>query len=242
MTALFPEAPCHAAGTNDAQRLVPVDFFHFLLQELFKFSTFALQRQTKPGAFSFDYLVDAREQRRRHGNAKGPGSLHIDDQLVKRRLLDRQIGRPGTFKNFRVNHIRSGVDQRRASRQKTASNVWDGATASHGRAIHCGRISAMPPTATELMRRKELIRSVSSPTFFCPSGRRGFPSTAVLLEYALVYRILIRRASEPAVCLLGGRFTPWRPAMLQDLSTGIRECLQSAEECRRLAKMRVHND
>src|SRR6516164_6478263 len=39
----------------------------------------------------FDHLVGAREQRRRHGEAKRFGSRDIDDQLEFRRLLDWEI-------------------------------------------------------------------------------------------------------------------------------------------------------
>src|SRR6267142_787496 len=41
-----------------------------------------------------DHLVGSGEDRWRHGEAEGLGSLEIDDQLECRRLLDRQIGWP----------------------------------------------------------------------------------------------------------------------------------------------------
>ena len=41
----------------------------------------------------FDDLIGAREQRRRHGQAKRLGGLNVDDQLKFGRLLDGQIGR-----------------------------------------------------------------------------------------------------------------------------------------------------
>jgi len=48
----------------------------------------------------FDHLVGAGDERRRHFEAERPGCPQIDDQLVKRRLLDRQVGGPGAFEDF----------------------------------------------------------------------------------------------------------------------------------------------
>src|SRR6516165_5475312 len=48
---------------------------------------------TPSSAFSFDHLVGASEQRRRHIHAKCPGSLEVNRKLILGRRLDRKIGR-----------------------------------------------------------------------------------------------------------------------------------------------------
>src|SRR5262245_1249609 len=42
-------------------------------------------------AFSLDHLVGGGAERRRHGEAKHPGRLRVDDQLELARLHDRQV-------------------------------------------------------------------------------------------------------------------------------------------------------
>src|SRR5437870_4540640 len=42
---------------------------------------------------SFNHLIDAAEQRERHGEAEGLGGFEVDDQLDLRGLLHRQISR-----------------------------------------------------------------------------------------------------------------------------------------------------
>ena len=49
----------------------------------------------------FDHLVGGGEQRRRHGEAKHPGGLVIDDQLELRRLHDRQVCGLGALEDAR---------------------------------------------------------------------------------------------------------------------------------------------
>ena len=53
----------------------------------------------EPPFTSFDHLVGAGEQRRRHGEAEHPGSLEIDDQLDLGGLLNRQITGLFAFEN-----------------------------------------------------------------------------------------------------------------------------------------------
>jgi hypothetical protein len=53
---------------------------------------------------TFDHLVSAGEQRRRHVKAEYPGGLVVDDQLELGRLHDRQVRGPGAFEDA------SGID------------------------------------------------------------------------------------------------------------------------------------
>jgi hypothetical protein len=46
---------------------------------------------------SFDHLVSAGEQRRRHREAEGLGSSQINDKLELGGTVDRQVGRFGAF-------------------------------------------------------------------------------------------------------------------------------------------------
>ena len=48
---------------------------------------------------SFDHLVGAGEQRRRHCRGRAPGGLVVDDQLELARLHHRQVGGLFTFEN-----------------------------------------------------------------------------------------------------------------------------------------------
>jgi hypothetical protein len=48
----------------------------------------------------FDHLIGASEERRRHGQTECLGRLHVNNQLEFGRLLNRQIGRLGTFEDF----------------------------------------------------------------------------------------------------------------------------------------------
>src|SRR5215831_13195839 len=52
-----------------------------------------LDRTSLRLAHSFDHLVGAGEQRRRHGQAKRLGGLEIDDDLILGRCLHRQVAR-----------------------------------------------------------------------------------------------------------------------------------------------------
>src|SRR6266705_1765138 len=48
---------------------------------------------------SLDHLVRANQDRLRNRDAEGLRRLHVDHQLELRRLLDRNISRPGTLED-----------------------------------------------------------------------------------------------------------------------------------------------
>ena len=73
---------------------------------------------------SFDDLVDAGEDRGRHGQAERLGRLKVDDQLEGRRLLDRQIGRLGALEDL------SGVNAELAIYTGEAGSIADQAADS----------------------------------------------------------------------------------------------------------------
>src|SRR5215813_5363881 len=58
-----------------------------------------MRRSKRHLASLLDNLVGADEQRGRHGETERLGSLHVDDKCELGRLLYRQIGRLGAFKN-----------------------------------------------------------------------------------------------------------------------------------------------
>ena len=59
---------------------------------------------------SFDHLVDAGEERRRHIEAERPGSLEVDDEFVLGRRLHGKVGGLLASKDA-VNVLRCAVKQ-----------------------------------------------------------------------------------------------------------------------------------
>ena len=51
-------------------------------------------------SYSLDQLIGTAEDRLRHGEAERLRGLEVDDQLERRRLLDRQIGRFGAVEDL----------------------------------------------------------------------------------------------------------------------------------------------
>src|SRR5215831_3668327 len=70
-----------------------------------------------PSTPSFDHLLSAGDQHRRHSQAEPPGSLEVDEEVKPGRLLDWQVGGLGPLENP------SGVDAGLAIGIRQASAV-----------------------------------------------------------------------------------------------------------------------
>src|SRR5262249_8669416 len=74
-------------------------------------------RLSQQHSCSFDHLVGAGEQRRRHCEAKHPGCLRVNYQLELGRLHDRQLGRLRAFEDA------AGVDPELTKGTRKARSV-----------------------------------------------------------------------------------------------------------------------
>jgi hypothetical protein len=84
---------CAAPRTPVGHRVRSEKCCHELTSQTIQFLDGRYQTVMFLRTASFDHLVGAAEQWKRHGDAKGFGCLEVDKQLDFRDLLDRQVGR-----------------------------------------------------------------------------------------------------------------------------------------------------
>src|SRR5947199_129509 len=92
----------HAIAVYASQPLSPVATQHSLPSRTLPFTWAGLSPAGSHQlclAHSFDHLVGAREQRRRHVQAERSGGFEVDDQFMLDRFLHRQVRRIGPLED-----------------------------------------------------------------------------------------------------------------------------------------------